>query len=810
MSDNKLLDSQIHDVLTRENIAYSLPGAWANYCSQGMWKYYRHHEIMEDGLMRIFNRQIRFLIVNCPSQIGKSDLCSKAFPSWYAGRRPNERIGLVSYEANFAESWGRKSMDWLEQYGPSIFNVTINPDKRSGQHWETLNLTSKKSAGGGMKTAGIGGQITGNAYEGFIIEDPVKNPREAQSTTKIREVIDFMQGAVWPRIRPNTWVILVMCMTGDTPILMADGTINNLKDIKIGDRIYAWKDKQLVKRTVLNFRDQGLDDIYEIKTGNNTVKANARHPFLFKTRKNKYKWIRVEDFHTLNKTDCLVVQGAIEDTGIELISEDEAWLLGYMFGDGWITIRKGIKKAYKNKKAYLRKEVVTCIALSNHEYKNVKVEKLLKQLFNIKGTRTSAGYIRTEQQKIGRWCIEHGLIGKAKTKRLPKWLFSQSLKVKEAFLDGYVKADGYETSTRTLFCVSNKELLEDVRVLYRSCGYCPSNITSWSGVGRPPNSPKPINYINYQLGVSKLKKADWHFRKIKSVKKLPQQEIVYDITVDDAECFVADGLISHNTRWGTEDLTAWMIQQLKKINEPYEHIIIPGIADSEDDPVGRAIGDPLWPEERSLKFWEDQKQIMGPYWFSSIIQQHPINKGGNIIKTSWFRRYTERPARTTADMIVFSIDAAQKAEEIHDYTVIGVWYVVEGTKYYLVDMVRDRFEHPDLLTIVMDMAELWKPHLILVENKGAGTSLLQHLDKETSYATLAIDPRSDKEMRAITESAVIKSGHVYVPLEGTQPWIFDFEQEVASFPASKYNDIVDMLSQFLFWAREKRVTIELW
>jgi predicted phage terminase large subunit-like protein len=474
MTDTDLLDSQIQDVLTRENLAYSLPGAWANYCSQGAWKYYKHHEIMEDGLMKIFNRQIRFLIVNCPAQVGKSDLCSKAFPSWYAGRRPNERLGLVSYEADFAESWGRKSLDWLETYGPSIFNVTINPDKRSGKHWETLNIKSKTSAGGGMKTAGIGGQITGNAYEGFIIEDPVKNPKEAQSKTKVKEIIDFMQGAVWPRIRPNTWVILVM------------------------------------------------------------------------------------------------------------------------------------------------------------------------------------------------------------------------------------------------------------------------------------------------------------------------------------------------TRWGTDDLTAWVIQQLNKINEPYEHIVIPGIADLEDDPLGRSIGDPLWPEERSLKFWEDQKQIMGTYWFASIIQQRPTKKGGNIIKTSWFRRFTERPARTEAEMIVLSVDAAQKAEEIHDYTVIGIWYVVEGTKYYLIDMIRDRFEHPDLLNIVMDLGDLWKPHLILVENKGAGTSLLQHLDKETSYGTLAIDPRSDKEMRMITESAVIKSGHVYIPLEGTQPWVFDFEQEMAAFPAATYDDIVDMVSQFLFWAREKRVTIELW
>src|SRR3990167_1492290 len=371
MSEEQELNSQIHNILTKETMAYSLPGAWANSCSQGMWKYYAHHEVIEDGLMKIFNREVRFLIINCPSQTGKSDLSSKAFSSWYLGRRPNERLGLVSYEANFAESWGRKSRDWLEEHGSAVFGTTVNPNVHSGTYWETMLTKPRTPQIGGMKTAGMGGQITGNAYEGFIIEDPIKNPREAQSAAKTKEIIDFMQGAVWPRIRPITWVILVM------------------------------------------------------------------------------------------------------------------------------------------------------------------------------------------------------------------------------------------------------------------------------------------------------------------------------------------------TRWGTEDLTAWMIQQLIKIKEPYIHIIIPGIVE-ENDSLGRTIGEPLWPEERNLKFWKDQQEVMGTYWFSSIIQQRPTKKGGNIIKTSRFRRYTDRPARTNANMIVLSVDAAQSTTELNDYTVIGVWYVVEDTKYYLVDMIRDRVDHPDLLVLVMDLADLWK------------------------------------------------------------------------------------------------------
>ncbi len=48
------------------------------------------------------------------------------------------------------------------------------------------------------------------------------------------------------------------------------------------------------------------------------------------------------------------------------------------------------------------------------------------------------------------------------------------------------------------------------------------------------------------------------------------------------------------------------------------------------------------------------------------------------------------------------------------------------------------------------------------------------------------------------QTAVIEAGRVFVPKSA--PWLMDFQDEVAKFPAGKHDDQVDSLSQFLKWA----------
>jgi predicted phage terminase large subunit-like protein len=83
---------------------------------------------------------------------------------------------------------------------------------------------------------------------------------------------------------------------------------------------------------------------------------------------------------------------------------------------------------------------------------------------------------------------------------------------------------------------------------------------------------------------------------------------------------------------------------------------------------------------------------------------------------------------------------------------------------------------------------------LLVEKKGAGTSLIQDLQRENIYA-VGIDPDGDKILRMEAQTARIEAGAVHLPRNAF--WLDEFKKEVLSFPKGRHDDQVDALSQGL-------------
>jgi predicted phage terminase large subunit-like protein len=63
------------------------------------------------------------------------------------------------------------------------------------------------------------------------------------------------------------------------------------------------------------------------------------------------------------------------------------------------------------------------------------------------------------------------------------------------------------------------------------------------------------------------------------------------------------------------------------------------------------------------------------------------------------------------------------------------------------------------------------------------------------------DPKASKEARASIAAACCEAGNVHVP-EGA-PFVSDFIEELASFPAGAHDDQVDAMSQMLIrWTQD--------
>jgi predicted phage terminase large subunit-like protein len=240
----------------------------------------------------------------------------------------------------------------------------------------------------------------------------------------------------------------------------------------------------------------------------------------------------------------------------------------------------------------------------------------------------------------------------------------------------------------------------------------------------------------------------------------------------------------------------------------FEHLCLPAIAEQPDTiALGhgrvhvRKVDDVLDPVREPLWALNKVRADMTPLQFSAQYQQRPIPLEGNIIKREWLRYFTGAIPRAPGDYFVISWDTAMKSSELCDFSVGTVWHVQgRGRKKNLVDVVRGRFEYPELVTQAIALWRKWKfdgntTHLV-IEDKGSGSSLIQSLKNERIYVSpckLKLD--GEKVMRLTAEAAEFHSGSVH--LREDAPWVGDLVAELLGFPGVRHDDQVDSISQAL-------------
>jgi predicted phage terminase large subunit-like protein len=170
--------------------------------------------------------------------------------------------------------------------------------------------------------------------------------------------------------------------------------------------------------------------------------------------------------------------------------------------------------------------------------------------------------------------------------------------------------------------------------------------------------------------------------------------------------------------------------------------------------------------------------------FSSQYQQAPRAIGGNIIKGQWFPR--ARPPRITYRKIY--ADTAQKTAERNDYTVFECWGYGEDKKIYLLDLLRGKWEAPELKRQAIDF---WNKHHavtgqgalreLVVEDKSSGTGLIQEIKRTERIPVRGVERNKDKLTRVMDAVSFIEAGLVILPEDA--PFASDFLVECEAFTA---------------------------
>ena len=183
---------------------------------------------------------------------------------------------------------------------------------------------------------------------------------------------------------------------------------------------------------------------------------------------------------------------------------------------------------------------------------------------------------------------------------------------------------------------------------------------------------------------------------------------------------------------------------------------------------------------KGLAFWEAQAN------------QNPSPDGGNIIKTEYWRHYDKIPKGEILYRRMYC-DTALKTEEKHDYSVFAVWGKHKNGNVYLLDLLRGKWEAPELEKRLIDFwndQRAWdipwygQINQVMVEDKASGIGLIQGIKKRGGIPIIGFDPGDkDKYTRLKGVLGYLQSGMAYLPKEAA--WLSAFILEHDLFTGDK-------------------------
>ena len=206
------------------------------------------------------------------------------------------------------------------------------------------------------------------------------------------------------------------------------------------------------------------------------------------------------------------------------------------------------------------------------------------------------------------------------------------------------------------------------------------------------------------------------------------------------------------------------------------------------------------------------------YNYCSQYLQEPVPVGGGDFKESWLQLYHQGSIKPQEMNIVILMDQAggeelnRKKKKLSDWTVIAVIGLASDNNYYLLDMVRDRFNPTDRIETLFMMHRKWnslcgKPPKVGVEQIGLMTDAhyIREKHKQDCYhfSVTELGGNQIKEERIKWLVPVMQQHRFYVPPTLTyidnQKRKFDLIEEMKgemrTFPKSKWDDILDTISR---------------
>lgn len=225
-------------------------------------------------------------------------------------------------------------------------------------------------------------------------------------------------------------------------------------------------------------------------------------------------------------------------------------------------------------------------------------------------------------------------------------------------------------------------------------------------------------------------------------------------------------------------------------------VCLPAICDRPGDPLGRKIGDSLWPEwfgrttGDPMDHWRPFRTNARTW--TSLYQQRPAPEEGSFYQRDWFNRY--RPADLPKRLNKYGTSDYAVTDGGGDFTALQVWGVDANEDLWLLPgRYRAQATSDKWIEAQIDLIKRHKPFAWFGEagviQKAIEPALKTQMRRARAYTRLEWLPSiSDKATRARGFQSRAATGCVWIP-EG--PDGDAFIDELIRFPAGKHDDDVD-------------------
>ncbi len=276
-------------------------------------------------------------------------------------------------------------------------------------------------------------------------------------------------------------------------------------------------------------------------------------------------------------------------------------------------------------------------------------------------------------------------------------------------------------------------------------------------------------------------------------------------------------MILIQTRWDQDDLAGSILPEdwngqsgmiACRDGQTWEVLCLPAQCESADDPLGRKVGEYLWPEWFDEKHWAIYKA--NPRTWESLCQQRPRPLQGAFFSESSFLSAENRPvdAPRKLDTVYAVIDTAVKTGREHDGVAVTFfgkskvftpplsildWDLkqMEGaTLEVWLPTVFQRLElFAQILEVRLGVAGVW------IEDKSSGSILLQQAMKpaftDRGWRVFPID--SGLTAMGKSERAINVSGYVHAGMVKMTPQAYD---RTSQYHGSTRNHLLSQILNF--------------